>query len=69
MSGQQQGDKHSVEQEMTDAPAGGQIDIQEASESVNSGKVEAEEQPQPQDELRPGNAMADKLDETRGKRL
>ena len=56
MSGQQ--DKGSLEREMEDAPKGPQIDLQEIAKSVNSGQVEAEEQPTPEDELRPGNDYA-----------
>jgi hypothetical protein len=57
MSGQQQ-DKGSLERAMDDAPDGVQTDLQEVARSVNSGRVEAEEQAVPEDELRPGNAGA-----------
>jgi hypothetical protein len=60
MSGQQQRDKGSLEQQMEDAPTGSQIDSQEAANTINSGSVEAEEQSTPQDETRPGNATPDK---------
>lgn len=59
MSGQQQQDRGSLEQQMEDAPTGGQVDLQEAANTINSGQVEAEEQSTPQDETRPGNAVAD----------
>lgn len=60
MSGQQQRDKGSLEQQMEDTPTGDQVDLQEATNTVNSGSVEAEEQSTPQDETRPGNATPDK---------
>ncbi len=41
MSGQQQQDKGSLEQQMEDAPTGGQVDLQEAANTINSGQVEA----------------------------
>ncbi len=43
---------------MDDAPDGVQIDLQGVARSVNSGRVEAEEQAVPEDEPRPGNAGA-----------
>lgn len=56
MSGQPtQGD---LERRMDDAPDGERIDLQDIARAVNSGKVSAEEQPTPQDELREGNAYA-----------
>ncbi len=64
MSGQQQWDKGSLEQQMEDVPTGGQIDLQEAAKAINSGSVEAEEQSTPQDETRPGTAVADKREQS-----
>ncbi|HEY8601093.1 MAG TPA: hypothetical protein VIL85_21855 [Thermomicrobiales bacterium] len=57
MSGQQQG-KTPFERETEGAPKGKEIDLQEVARSVNSGRVEAEEQSVPEDLLRPGNAEA-----------
>ncbi len=58
MSGQRQAGEGAIERAMDAAPDGDQIDLQEVANSVNSGQVEAEEQPAPQDELRPGNDYA-----------
>lgn len=60
MSGQQPRDKGSLEQQMDDAPDGGQVDLQEAAKTISSGSVEAEEQSTPQDEIQPGNAVDEK---------
>jgi hypothetical protein len=53
-----QREKESLERTMDDAPDGQQIDLQDVAKAVNSGQVEAEEQPTPEDELRPANAYA-----------
>ena len=55
---EQQRDRGSLERAMDEAPDGSEIDLQEIARSVDSGQVEAEEQPTPQDELREGNEYA-----------
>lgn len=57
MSGQQHG-RDSLEREMDKAPDGAEIDLQEVGRAVSSGRVEAEEQPTPEDELKSGNEYA-----------
>lgn len=48
-------EKGDLERAMDAAPDGQKVDAQAVAESITSGQVEAEEQPTPEDEERPGN--------------